>query len=44
MGRLLEDAALRERVGVGARRRVEEKFSLDGLVESTLGWYREVLG
>lgn len=43
MGRLLEDAALRERVGLGARRRVEEKFSLDGLVESTLGWYREVL-
>jgi glycosyltransferase involved in cell wall biosynthesis len=40
---LLEDHALRARLGDNAAADAARRFSLDGQVESTLAWYREVL-
>lgn len=44
MIRLLDDASLRARLGKGARQRVEQKFSLAGLAEASIAWYREITG
>ncbi|NNE44624.1 MAG: glycosyltransferase family 4 protein [Gemmatimonadetes bacterium] len=40
---LLEDDALRERLGASARRTAEERFRLDRVCERTLEVYREVI-
>jgi glycosyltransferase involved in cell wall biosynthesis len=41
---LLANQDLRKMLGVNARRRVEEKFSLDRMISETEAVYREVLG
>ncbi len=41
--RLLDDPALRARMGAAARSRVLERFSVDAMVEGNLAVYREVL-
>ncbi len=41
--RLVDDPALRERMGAAARARVLERFSLDAMVDANLAVYREVL-
>lgn len=41
--RLVDDRALRERMGAAARARVLERFSVDAMVEGNLAVYREVL-
>ena len=41
--RLLDDAALRARLGAAARGRVEEKFSVSEMARGTLGVYRRAL-
>ncbi len=41
--RLVDDPALRERMGAAARARVLEHFSIDAMVEGNLAVYREVL-
>ncbi|MBI3547914.1 MAG: glycosyltransferase family 4 protein [Elusimicrobia bacterium] len=41
--RLIGDAALRARLGDGARRRVEERFSSGKIIEAHLAVYRELL-
>lgn len=43
MRMLLNDAALRDRLAANAQHAVEEKFSVSGMVKSTMGIYREVL-
>lgn len=40
---LLEDPALRARLGEAGRRRVESHFSLDALVRQLTGYYKELL-
>jgi glycosyltransferase involved in cell wall biosynthesis len=40
--RLLEDAALRQQLGVAGRKRVEEMFSLEQIIRQTLDVYNEV--
>jgi glycosyltransferase involved in cell wall biosynthesis len=42
--RVLDDAALRERLVSAAARRVREEFGTDALAERTLAIYREVAG
>ena len=41
---LIEDAALRQRMGLAARKRVEEAFSMERMVGELEGLYREVVG
>jgi glycosyltransferase involved in cell wall biosynthesis len=41
---LLDDDALREQYGIAARRRVEQEFSLDKMVNRTLQLYEKVMG
>ncbi len=41
--RLLDDPALRERMGAAARTRVLERFSVDAMVDGNLAVYRELL-
>ncbi|MFV1959852.1 MAG: glycosyltransferase family 4 protein [Planctomycetota bacterium] len=43
LGRLVGDEALRQRLGQGARARVDERFRPDAMVEAYLALYREVL-
>jgi glycosyltransferase involved in cell wall biosynthesis len=43
LGRVLEDAALRARLGAAARRRVDEAFPVDRMVDETIAVYREAL-
>lgn len=43
INRLLDDAALRHRLGDGGRRRVHEQFTVDRMVQRTLHVYREAL-
>lgn len=40
---LLAREGQREALGTAARRRVEERFSVDAMVEGSLAWYRDVL-
>ncbi len=42
--RLLDDRALRQRLGAGGRDLMRAEFSLDRMVEGNLGVYRELLG
>jgi Glycosyl transferases group 1/Glycosyltransferase Family 4 len=42
--RLLEDADLAARMSQAARERVQQEFSVERMVEKTVGAYREVLG
>lgn len=42
--RLLEDAALAAQMSQAARARVQQEFSVERMVEKTVGAYREVLG
>jgi len=42
--RLLEDAALAARMSQAARERVQQEFSVERMVERTVGAYHEVLG
>ena len=44
MGMLLEDPALRERLGARARQRAVNQFSQERLTQALLDYYREVLG
>jgi len=44
LNRLLDDPVLRNKLGIAARRRVEQEFSVDRMVSRTLEVYREVLG
>ena len=44
MIQLLGDKALRERLGQGARRTIEERFSAAHMVDNTIRAYEEVLG
>lgn len=44
LGRLLDDADLRLRLGAAARRRVEAAFTAERMVAGNLGVYRSVLG
>jgi glycosyltransferase involved in cell wall biosynthesis len=41
--RLVDDPALREKMGAAARARVLERFSVDTMVDGNLAVYREVL-
>lgn len=41
--RVLEDRELRERLITEGRKHVEEKFTIDSMVEGTLGVYRELM-
>lgn len=41
--RLLDDPALRERMGAAGRERIRTQFSVDSMVEGNLAVYREVL-
>jgi glycosyltransferase involved in cell wall biosynthesis len=41
--RLLGDPELRERLGRAARARAGERFGWDGVIEQTLGVYRDAL-
>jgi rhamnosyl/mannosyltransferase len=43
IGRLLEDRALRERLGAGARARVDAEFTLRRMLDRVLDVYREAL-
>lgn len=43
INRLVHDAALRERLGAGARARVEEHFTADRMARQTVALYREIL-
>lgn len=43
IGRLVDDPALRERMGLAGRRLAEEGFGLDQVVEQTLALYSELL-
>jgi rhamnosyl/mannosyltransferase len=43
IGRLLEDGALREWLGAGARARVEAEFTLQRMLDRVLDVYREAL-
>ena len=43
LGRIAGDAGLREAMGAAARRRAVEVFSVEAMVEGTLGVYREAL-
>jgi len=43
IGRLLDDRATRIRYAEAARRSVEERFSIDGMVDAHLALYRDVL-
>jgi len=43
MRRLIEDPALRERLGAEARREAERRFSVARMVEGTIALYRDVL-
>jgi glycosyltransferase involved in cell wall biosynthesis len=43
MVRLIEDDALRQRLGVAGRREVEQRFSTEIMVENTIRVYRDVL-
>ncbi len=43
IGRLLEDAALRRRLGEGAHERARREFSVEGMMRATLTLYEEVL-
>ena len=40
---LLDDEALRQRIGTRARHRSRERFDLNRQVEEFLGWYQEIL-
>ncbi len=42
--RLLEDEGLRRRLGLQGRRRVEESFSLEGMLDAYEAFYREIAG
>ena len=42
--RLLDDAALAAQMSRAGRKRVEQEFSVEGMVEKTMRAYREVLG
>lgn len=44
IGRLLDDTALRRRLGVRGRRLAEERYGLDGVVETHLAIYEDLLG
>jgi glycosyltransferase involved in cell wall biosynthesis len=44
IGRLLEDAALRARMGGRGRERAEKEFSVGSIAQQTLSLYRELLG
>lgn len=44
LARLLGDSALRMRLGAGGRRRYEEHFTLDQLVNNTIAVYQEIIG
>jgi glycosyltransferase involved in cell wall biosynthesis len=44
MRRMIEDPALRERLGAEARREAERRFSVARMVEGTIALYRDVLG
>jgi glycosyltransferase involved in cell wall biosynthesis len=44
LSRLAGDAALRVRLGVAARARVEDRFSWDAVARAYLGIYREAAG
>lgn len=44
IGRLLDDPALRRRMGARGRQRAVEEFSLERVIEATLAVYREALG
>lgn len=41
--RLLADSALRAQMGAAGRRRVEEEFSIDAMLDRTLAFYHEAL-
>jgi glycosyltransferase involved in cell wall biosynthesis len=43
ISRLIDDPALRERMGLEGRRLVEERFGLESIVEQTLGLYADLL-
>lgn len=44
LGKLLEDAALRRRLGEGGRELMRREFSIDSMVDGNLAVYRELLG
>ncbi len=43
ISRLIDDSALRERMGLEGRRLVEERFGLESIVEQTLALYADLL-